>query len=216
MQERPPDRYGPHGMIRPRASNTSRSSLPLTPALIAMAHGVAVGRSAIRWCRTAAPGHRNRPRSLAVGSCGNSIFHLPSAASPKAGRCARTSCTKGRVLGWRPTPNYGQPPRYRSSRRISPRLPIDDTAPLKSRCAPLALKASVSFLLSWRLQRCHVRASPPLWAIRGGLGKSTVTPRRPGTTLQLGGLRLQSRRIGAPSPPRPRETQADEPPTEPS
>ena len=133
----------------PRVPRTRRfSSHLLTPALIAMVHDVPAGRSAIRWCRTAAAGHRNQSRSLAVRPCGSSSSRWPSAASPKAGRCARTPCTRGRVLGWRPTPNYCPPPRPRSSRRISRRFPIDDTSPWKSRCAPLALKASVSFLLS--------------------------------------------------------------------
>ena len=93
----------------------SVSSPALTPALLG-AHGGRAVRSAIRCCRTAAPGHRTRPRSLAVRSCGSSSSRSPSAAPPRVGRRARTSCTRGRALVWRSAPNYCLPRRPRSFR----------------------------------------------------------------------------------------------------
>ena len=173
------------------------SSPPLTTALLAMSHGLPAGRSAIRCCRTAAPGHRNRPRSLAVRSCGSSSSRSPSAAPPRAGRCARTSCTRGRVLGWRPTPNYCPPPRPRSFRRFSRRLPIDHTAPLTSRCAARCLSrhpCPSCFRNAVATLPCP-RVNPPFAQCLGGLGKSTTFPHRPGTPARR--TPPSSRRIGS-------------------
>ena len=64
------------------------------------------------------------------------------------------------------------------------------------------------------LQRYHVRGSTPFAPCFVDLGNRPPFPI--GQALQHGGLRLQSRRIGAPPSPRPRETQAEEPPPEPS
>ena len=216
VQGRMPDRYGPHGMTP--TARLEHVALPRpvhTPALIATVHGVPAGRSAIRCCRTAAPVHRNLPRSLGVRSCGSSSSRSPSAAPPKAGRCARTSCTRGRVLDWQPTPTYCQPPRPRSSCRISRQLPIDDSAPLKSSCAPLALKAACPscFRDAVSMLPCP-RVNPP--SRHGPADLGNRPPFLVGHARKHGGLRLQSRSIAAAPTPRPRETQADEPPSEPS
>ncbi len=98
------------------------SSPPLIPALPPLAHGVQARRSAIRSCRTAAPGHRTRSRSPRARPHGSSSSRAPSPAPPRPGRHACSPCTRGRASGRRPTPNYCLPPRPRSFRRFWRRL----------------------------------------------------------------------------------------------
>ena len=144
---------------------TRRVSSPaLIPALLG-APGVRAGRSAIRYCRTAAAGHPTRPRSPAVRSCGSSSSRSPSAAPPRAGRCARTSDTTERALGWRPTPNYRLPPRPRSFRErresTNPLLnlleisdhPIPPSFRVRQRKTPAKVSSAVC--------PCHNKLNPP-------------------------------------------------------